>query len=341
MRQQVAVKLPRQGKAASPLDVETFLREARNASGLRHPNIVQVYEADVHAGSAYLVSEFIEGRTLADRLKAGPLPYATSAELMAIVLEALHYAHVHVKKVIHRDLKPSNILIDQWGRPHLTDFGLAKREGGDSSNTNIHDNHLVGTMAYMSPEQARGESKKVDPRSDIFSAGTVLYQLLTGEFPFRGSGQMLLWQIENYDPLPPRKLHDAIDPRLEAICLRALFKDPADRYQSALEMAESLRLYLAGRPFDDPHQASPVRALVRKAVARPVRSLAMAYSVLAGVIGIHVLSLALMDAQQKIADLSARIPKTPVRTLREKSPAPTFPEKPVSSGRMTSLKGSP
>jgi hypothetical protein len=246
-RRVVAVKLPRLGANASPADAQTFLREARNASSLKHENIVPILEANTLAGTAYLVTEFVEGHTLADVLKAGLPPFAETARLLAIVLDALHYAHNSEKKVIHRDLKPSNILIDSRDQPHVTDFGLAQRDGGDGSTTfQVAEPLLVGTLAYMSPEQVLGNAKRVDGRSDVWTAGVVLYQLLTGELPFRGRGRMLDAQIREGDPVPPHGLNDAIPPALEAICLKALAKTPCSRYPTAHAMAEDLRLYLTG-----------------------------------------------------------------------------------------------
>jgi hypothetical protein len=281
MRQQVAVKLPRRGRAASPADVQTFLREARNASGLRHPNIVQMLEAARHEGTAYMVSEFVEGPTLAEVLKRGLPTPAASAELMMVVLEALHYAHEHPKKLIHRDLKPSNILIDGRGRPHLTDFGLAQREGGDGSSVQMAESLLIGTLAYMSPEQALARPGRVDARSDVFSAGVVLYELLTGELPFRGRGRMLQAQIVEADPTPPRLLNDAIPLPLDSICLKALAKPPGGRYETAQAMADELRRYLDRRAVVTSPAPGPLRRAWQDAVAHPLRSLALAYALVA------------------------------------------------------------
>jgi len=315
MRQRVAVKLPRRGKHASPSDVQAFLREARNASGLRHPNIVQMYEADEHDGTAYMVSEFVEGRTLAEALAAdGPPPFATTAALMATVLDALHYAHEHEKRVIHRDLKPSNILLDPRGRPHVADFGLARREGDEASNIFVGERTLVGTPAYMSPEQARGEqsrdeaTRQADPRSDVFSAGIVLYELLTGELPFRGRGRMLLAQIEEDDPLPPRRINDAIPPALEAICLEALAKAPPDRYRTAQAMADDLRAYLEGRAvLPRPAAAGPLRGMARAVAARPARSIALALGIAAATVGVLLLALDWLRARAEVAALRGRL----------------------------------
>ncbi len=306
---------PGSGSRRRESDVQTFLREARNASGLRHPNIVQMFEAARHNGTAYLVTEFIDGRTLADVLRAGPPHPDASAELMMTVLDALHYAHDHEKHVIHRDLKPSNILIDSRGRPHLTDFGLAQRDGGDGSSVIMTESLLVGTLAYMSPEQVLGRTKRVDARSDIFAAGVVLYELLTGELPFRGRGRMLQTQIVDGDPTPPRGLNDLIPAPLESICLKALAKPPADRYPSARAMADDLRLYLEGRAIPSPRPAAPWVRAGRAVASRPLRAALVIYAVVAG-ISLPFLAVSCIQAER-----TADVIRRENDALRGRSPA--------------------
>jgi tRNA A-37 threonylcarbamoyl transferase component Bud32 len=239
----VAVKVPRQGAIGDrPQDLDRFLREARSAAQLRHPAIVTVHEVGTLHDTPYLVSDFVEGVTLADHLTARRPAPREAAKLIVEVAEALHYAHQ--QGVVHRDVKPSNIMIQPNGAPVVMDFGLAKRDAGEVTMT--IDGQVLGTPAYMSPEQARGEGHKVDGRCDVYSLGVILYRLLTGELPFRGNKNMLLHQVLHEEPRPPRSLNDRIPRDLETITLKAMAKEPARRYQSAHSLAEDLQRWLNG-----------------------------------------------------------------------------------------------
>jgi serine/threonine protein kinase len=254
----VAIKVLRAGRLASREEVDRFLREACTAAKLQHPGLVVPYETgQTEDGIFFLVEEFVQGETLATRLRAGKLGPRPAAELVAAVADALDYAHRN--GVIHRDVKPSNIQLDADGRPHLMDFGLAKHETDETPMT--LDGQVLGTPAYVSPEQARGDSHRVDGRADVYSLGVVLYELLTGERPFRGNRQMLLLQVLHDEPRPPRQLNDKVPRELETICLKALAKAPGRRYATAQELAVDLRRFLRGETI----RARPIGRIERLA----------------------------------------------------------------------------
>jgi formylglycine-generating enzyme required for sulfatase activity len=269
---EVAIKVPRRTDTARLVDVGIYLREARTLARLSHPHIVPVYDVGrTPDGQCYVVSKYMDGGDLAGRLSQGRPSFAESAELVAAVCEALHYTHIH--DLFHRDIKPANILLDAQGVPYLADFGLALRD----EDLGIGAGY-VGTSAYMSPEQARGEAHRVDGRSDIFSMGIVFYELLTRRRPFRGrSPREIRQQIIHAEPRPPRQIDDTIPAELERICLKALAKRASERYTTARDLAEDLRHFLATAswmaPTDD-RPAGPAGVDIAPAAGSPPAPLA-------------------------------------------------------------------
>jgi predicted Ser/Thr protein kinase len=255
----VALKRLLHGATAPPLDVARFRAEAESAARLDHPHIVPVYLVDTHEGQPYFLMKFIEGTTLAKRLAEGPMPPAEVATLLAPVCRAIHYAHQN--GVLHRDLKPSNILIDREGRPHVTDFGLAKRIDADASLT--QSGAILGTPSYMAPEQASGGRGPIGPACDVYSLGAILYQMLTGRPPFQAASPVDTARLVlEQDPVPPRVLNPKADRDLEMVALKCLQKSPDQRYPSAAAMAEDLERYLSGEPVSA--RSTSLRALASR-----------------------------------------------------------------------------
>ena len=246
----VALKMIRAGQLAGEHDVQRFRAEARIAANLQHPHIVAIHEVGEHDGQHYFSMDFVEGQSLADRIRESPLPPADAAGYVKAVAETIHFAHQH--GTLHRDLKPSNILIDRFDQPRVTDFGLAKRmttaEGLAGPAPLTLSGTVVGTPSYMPPEQASADRGNLSAVSDVYSLGAILYELVTGRPPFRAATPLdTLLQVLAEEAAPPRVLNPALARDLETIILKCLAKVPARRYATAQALADDLQAYLDGR----------------------------------------------------------------------------------------------
>jgi predicted Ser/Thr protein kinase len=243
LQREVAIKMILRGSLASRADLDRFRVEAEAAAKLDHPGIVPVYEVGDVEGRAYFSMKYIEGTTLAERLAEGPLPPREAARILLEVSRAIHFAHE--QGVLHRDLKPSNILLDRRGNAHVTDFGLAKQSGDAASLTRT--GAVLGTPAYMAPEQAAGARGQVGPHSDVYSLGVILYAMLTGRPPFQAASPVdTVLMVLEQDPVPPRMLNPKADRDLEMIALRCLQKPTDLRYATAAALADDFQAYLNG-----------------------------------------------------------------------------------------------
>ncbi|WP_425619177.1 WD40 repeat domain-containing serine/threonine protein kinase [Anatilimnocola sp. NA78] len=243
LQRHVAIKVPRPGFINSQEDKQRFLLEAKSAARLRHPNICPIYEVREIAGQPYIVMAFIEGQTLKDWGRQQEVGPRFIAEFMATLASAVQYAHA--QGVLHRDLKPANVMVDsQNNQPLLMDFGLAKELGQESGLT--ISGEVMGTPAYMAPEQAAGKTDVIGPASDVYALGVILYELLSGSPPFRGSIVEILVKVQTEEPPSLRTLNRQLHPDLEIICQKAMAKAPADRYSSAGDFAADLRRFAQG-----------------------------------------------------------------------------------------------
>ncbi|MFO0870936.1 MAG: serine/threonine-protein kinase [Pirellulales bacterium] len=291
LQREVVIKLPRRMSVATATLEDPFLAEARVVASLEHPHIAPIFDVGrTPAGQYYLVCRYLEGGSLAARLRQGRCSAAEAAALIVQLADALHFAHQH--GVTHRDIKPDNILFDRAGQPYLADFGLALRTTDSPTGTGI-----CGTPAYMSPEQARGDSALVDGRSDIFSLGVVFYELLVGQRPFQATSlEGLLHAICQQDARPPRQIDDSLPRELEGIVLRMLARHPLERYSTAKDVADELRQFLASRRLEPPHPVVAVYGAPPARTADPVSRALIAFAIIAVLVAVTVGGMAVLGA---------------------------------------------
>jgi beta-lactam-binding protein with PASTA domain/tRNA A-37 threonylcarbamoyl transferase component Bud32 len=250
----VAVKVLSERLSRDRSFVERFRREAQAAAGLNHPNIVSLYDYGSDEGTYFIVMEHIDGRSLADVIRDdGPLLPERAAEIAADVAKALERAHG--AGLVHRDIKPSNIMLTSYGQTKVTDFGIVRALGGDGEQTMTQTGMVIGTASYLSPEQAQGNP--VDARSDVYALGCVLFEMLTGEVPFTGDTPLsIAYKQVREDPRQPSTVNPDVPSAMDAITMKALAKNPVNRYSSAAEMREDLQRFLSGQAV----QATPLMA---------------------------------------------------------------------------------
>jgi CHASE3 domain sensor protein len=266
LKRTVALKVILAGGHAGEVELARFQTEAEAVARLNHANFVQIYEVGSDDGLPFLALEYCPGGSLEDRVVESALMPRESAEMVAKLADAMD--HAHRAAVIHRDLKPGNVLYDEHGEPKITDFGLAKKVGEDDSHTRTVS--VMGSIGYMSPEQASGHTREATPAVDIYALGAILYRLLAGKTPFEGASTVESLQLViNGVPVPIRRQRPSCPRDLETICLKCLEKSPANRYRTAKDLADDLRRFLRGEPIAA-RAATPLEQLVSWARRNPL-----------------------------------------------------------------------
>jgi len=277
LKRDVAIKLAYPGLTQDVATLERVYREAQSAAQLRHPGITPVHEVGEHEGQPFIVSDFIHGPTLAELIHESPPAPVDAARLVARLADAVEYAHQC--GVVHRDIKPGNVLMAE-NRPVLTDFGLARLQAAEAALT--RHGEVLGTPVYMPPEQARGALDEVSERSDVYSLGAMLYELICGRRPFEAeSSASIVHAVLHVDPPAPRALRPDLPPDLETICLKAMAKEPARRYETAAALAADLRRYLNHEPIQ-----ARRRGPVGRAALWVRRNPALATTLAAGILAV-------------------------------------------------------
>ncbi|MBA2115985.1 protein kinase domain-containing protein [Bremerella alba] len=302
----VALKIPHAERVQTPEAATRFLREAKAAARLTHPNIVPVFDAGKEEDTYFIASGFVEGKSLEKFVEPdSPLRPRQAARIVVLLARAVHYAHS--QGIIHRDIKPHNVMIDEANTPFLMDFGLARLE--DNQEKLTKDGAVMGTPAYMAPEQANPErTSEVGPRSDQYSLGALFYELLTGDAPFRGPVHQVLLQVISEEPVPPRQRQAAISADLETICLKAMSKDPNHRFADCGVLADDLERWLEDRPITA-RKVSTFERGVRWVRRNPLIGGLVTAIVLVSLIGFAVSSTALsysLASQEKAVSEAER-----------------------------------
>jgi WD40 repeat protein len=297
LRRPVALKVLLSAEHASAEEIQRFYREASSAARLRHPNIVPIHELKVHEGKHYYTMDLIEGDSLEDCLRDKRLTMERNLRVMEKIARALHYAHT--EGIVHRDLKPENVIIDARGEPQVTDFGLAKILVSDEDEIThaglTRTGAAMGTPFYEAPEQAAGHSREVDPRTDVYACGCIIYEMITGAPPFVAGNhfEILRMQVEE-EPIPPNRRGGSAPADVETICLKCLEKEPKRRYQTAEALAEDIRRFLDGEPI----------AARRASVGYVVKRKILRHRTVAAVVTLAVISVLMLTFVKEVLALA-------------------------------------